>query len=146
MVLVASLCLSACNNEDARLISIQVTKGSIKNTYTVGDKVDLSDARLTLTYSDGKTQEVEINESMLSGEINTKTEGSRTLIITYSGQSCKFSYTVIAGAVQSHIVSASLTGVKTEYKINETLSYEGKLSATFDDGTSDEWVLEDIRR
>ena len=146
VVLLGALSLSACDNQGARLVSVQVSRGSLKSTYTVGEAIDLDGAMLTLTYSDGSTQEVALTESMLSGEFNTKTEGSRTLIITYYEQSCKFSYTVIAGSVQSHILSATLTGVKTDYKINEAMSYEGTLSATFDDGTSGEWSLEDIRR
>lgn len=146
VALSAVLLLSACGGQDARLISVQVTRGTLKPTYTVGETVDLEGAYLTLTYSDGTTEEVELTQSMLSGEFNTRSEGSRTLIITYLDQSCKFSYTVIADAVQSHVLSATLDGVKTDYKLNEAMSYRGTLCATFDDGTTGEWPLEDIRR
>lgn len=146
LVLALSCGLAACGTQEAKLTSIKVATGSLKNAYTVGDELNLDGARLVLSYSDGSTKEIELTENMLSGEFNTKSEGSRSIIVTYSDQSCKFSYTVVAPAAASHVLSVELTGIKTNYKVNESMSYEGTLSATFDDGTSGEWTLESIRR
>ena len=146
LTLTIALSISACGEKDATPVSIAVDTGSFKNAYVVGETPDWDNARLIVTFSDGEETTVPLTQSMLLNSFNSDSEGKRNLQISYEGLRCIFQYNVSAPTVVSRVRSTALEGVYTTYAINESMRYDGTLSATFDDGTTQSWALADIRR
>ncbi len=83
VVLVLSMSMLAACTTNVQVTEIKVVDGSLKTEYTVGDAVDLSNAKLKVTYSDKSTKEIALTADMLDKSIDTTKAGSTTYTITY---------------------------------------------------------------
>ena len=63
--------------------------GTPKTDYKVGDSIDLAGLAVVVTYENGTTETVDVTASMVSG-FDTASAGTRTVTITYGGQSTQF--------------------------------------------------------
>ncbi|MEG1528323.1 MAG: bacterial Ig-like domain-containing protein [Clostridia bacterium] len=77
-----------------KLESIQVVKGSIPSNYYVGDILNLTNAKLLLTNSDGSTQTIAITQSMISGFDSSATSSGK-FTITFRDKSCLHDYKIL---------------------------------------------------
>lgn len=104
-----------------------------KLTYSKGDQLDLTGAVLTVTYSDGSTNELNVTESMAIGFDSTST-GTQIITVTYGGKTCSFTVTVRSGSSggtsggSSSGGSSGGGGRKPNYSDNS----ENKISATLE--------------
>lgn len=89
----SAVALSACNDEKT-VSSIQIVQGSFKESYALDEALNLQNAKILVTYSDGKTANVPITESMVSGFDTSKTTMSATLTVIYKDKSANFVYKV----------------------------------------------------
>lgn len=72
----------------ATAASVSVTTPPTKTEYNVGAAVNTSGMVLTLTYSDGSTEEV--TEGYTIGTVDASTDGTKTVTVTYEGLTCTF--------------------------------------------------------
>ena len=80
-ILAITLCVTACSKKDPVATSISVINGSVPTECTVGDTLNFSDIRVTVTYDDGSTKEVGIADVSIS-PVDTSTAGQKTVAVT----------------------------------------------------------------
>ena len=76
------------NNRIVRLDSLTLVAPT-KKVYFQGDKLDLTNASVTLSYEDDINSTIPLDESMLSG-YDMNTIGHQTVIVSYGGKSQSF--------------------------------------------------------
>lgn len=74
--------------------SIALNTAPTNNTYTVGGTLDVTGGKITVTYSDSTTADIDMTSDMISG-FDTSSAGKKTATVTYSGQTVTFPYLVI---------------------------------------------------
>lgn len=84
MVLSLTFAFVACDSE-LDVTKIELMDGSFNAEYTVGATVDLSSAKIKVTFSDGTHKEVALTADMLNKAIDTSAAGEATYTITYKG-------------------------------------------------------------
>lgn len=122
--------------------SLQLKEGTLKTSYEVGEKVDLSQAKVVVTYADSTTREVALTEDMFNAPIDTSAEGTVIYTISYEGQQT----TVIISVQQEDVPPVVVTSIsvvegtlKTTYTQGDAVDLSGaKLSVTFSNGTNQE--------
>ena len=98
LVLIAALAV-ACNDdkeENPEVTPISLTLGADwKNVYAVGEA--FAPCQMTVTYSDGSTQTVDVTADMLSG-FDTSSAGAKQITVNYSGLTATVGISVVAPA------------------------------------------------
>jgi hypothetical protein len=79
----------------AALVSIAVTSPPDKTVYDKGEVLDISGLAVTGTYTDEKTNQVDVSAGNISG-YNPNTLGDQTLTVTIDGKTTTFAVTVNA--------------------------------------------------
>lgn len=88
------LVLSACGNKEKNVSSIQIVQGAFKEIYALDEGMNLANAKIQVTYTDGSVANVAITKEMVSGFDTSTTTTGRTLTVTYKGKSTNFIYKV----------------------------------------------------
>ena len=78
--------------EEKKVRNIKITAG-FKINYFVGEEIDLNGGQITVTYSDGSKETIDITEDMISG-FNTSEVGTYTVTITYGDKTVTFEVNV----------------------------------------------------
>ncbi len=120
------------------LASIAVTTDPAKTTYLEGkDALDLTGGKITLTYDNGTTEEIDLADANVAGFDNTKV-GQQALTVTYSGKSATLTVTVKAKSLAT--IAVTTLPIKTSYlEAKEALHLTGgKITLTYDNGTTEE--------
>ena len=81
------------DDDDVTVSSISVTTQPTKTTYSVGESLDVTGAKITVTYSDTTTEVKDVTAAMCSG-FDSSTAGSKTVTVTYGGKTDTFTVTV----------------------------------------------------
>ena len=135
--------LFACDSTEntAAVESISVVEG-YKTVYTVGDDLDLSSLKITVTYSDETTKEVAVTSSMISGA-DMDSVGPQTVTVTYNGKTATFNITVNPKQEEVTLSSISVKGnYKAEYNVGDNLDLTGMiLVLTYSDQTTEELAV-----
>lgn len=84
MVLSLTFAFVACDSE-LDVTKIELVDGSFNAEYTVGATVDLSSAKIKVTFSDGTHKDVALTADMLNKVIDTSAVGETTYTIAYKG-------------------------------------------------------------
>jgi len=114
------------------ITELQVIRDPNKTTYNLWDEFSYSGMAVNSVYASGKTEAVELDETMFSVQKFTEA-GTQTVTLNYNGRSATLTCTVNAPSS----VSVSRLPAKTEYVIGETVSSEGiEVKAHFNDGSS----------
>ncbi len=99
LILALVVCAAACSAEivykDAYVTEINVTDLFDNNkNYVAGDEINLGNGKLIVTYSDLRTETIDLTVDMLSGyDMNTPEEG-KVVTVTYGGQTTTFKINV----------------------------------------------------
>ena len=126
---------------------VTVSTPPIKTTYQEGDTLDLTGLAITLTKSDGTTEEVGyenfatrgITVSKEHGSILTTMDTGVTITHTLSNRSVEQALTVEAATVAVTDVTVSTPPIKTTYQEGDTLDLTGLvITLTKSDGTTEE--------
>ncbi len=140
LTIIFALALSACADTEITLVSVAVEEGTIKTTYSLNEAIDLTGARLILTYSNGATSSIAITEDMLT-EFSTANVGGGSMVVTYQGRRTSLSYSVSSNSSIT-IISAEPKNFITEYFVNEEIKLSGaKVNVVFSDGTIDSFEV-----
>lgn len=92
-----SLCFVGCSlGKNAELLSLDLSN-PLPSEFCLGDTLDLTGKKLTLTYSDDSQKEIQLTDSMLTVKLDTTsaTTQPRTMVITYKGKTITSNYTVL---------------------------------------------------
>lgn len=119
------------------LTSIELTSVPIKTKYLQGkDSLDITGGKLTLKYSDGTSEVIDLSADMVSGFDNSKV-GKQTLTITYSGKTTSYDVEIIAKSLSR--IEVSTLPDKTKYFQNkDNLDVEGgKITLYYNDNSSE---------
>ena len=117
----------------AEVSSIEI-EGTLKDTYFVGDELELTELKVKVTMSDGTTKEITLTSEMVSGFDTTTVGDDKTLTITYEGKTTTASYDVVEPAVTSIALKTELS---TKYYIGDSLNLsEQKITATYENGAT----------
>lgn len=115
-----------------------------KTVYTTGEGLDITGAKLELSYEDNVTQDITLTEDMITGFDNTR-EGTQTLEVTYGDKKAQFDVTVI-DLSNTYTTNLNANGITNEdfvitakegYLISdsETGEFENTLSVSEGAGT-----------
>lgn len=119
LVLIAALAV-ACNDdkeENPEITPISLTLGANwKNVYAVGEA--FAPCQMTVTYSDGSTQTVDITADMLSG-FDTSSAGAKQITVNYSGLTATVGISVVAPAAAEKL---SLDSWKALYFVGDEIN------------------------
>ena len=122
---------------EKELASISVTPPT-KTEYLEGkETLDITGGKLTLTYNNGTSEVIDLTTDMVNGFDNTKM-GKQTLTVTYQEKTTTFEVEIIAKSLDGIAVTAPPT--KTKYlEGKEQLDVTGgKLTLTYNNGTTEE--------
>ena len=122
---------------DPSVVGIEVTTAPDKAEYENGEALDLTGGKVTVTYDDGSTTEVDINASMISGYVPTKA-GDQVVTVSYQGFKSFFVVTVAAPVPDPAIVGISVIAPEiTEYEQGDALDLTGgKVIVAYDDDST----------
>ena len=73
--------------------SIAMKTQPTKTTYSTGDALDVTGAKITVTELDNTSEDVNVTSAMCSG-FDSTTAGTKTVTVTYRGQTTTFTVTV----------------------------------------------------
>lgn len=85
--------LFAYKVKEDKVVSIEVLSGSLLGPFVVGEDLDLRESKIKAEYQSGKTKDVDITASMVSG-YNKNAKGAQNLTIAYGGKTVDFAITV----------------------------------------------------
>lgn len=127
-------------NVTVRQVKEIVKVEGLELTPIEGESVELSNAKITVKYSDDTTAQIALTAAMLDKPISTETAGKTTYTITYGGKTLDIVIDVQYVHVKSISVDASFE--TTYYKgYTEPNFAETKLIVTFDDGSTRNMAL-----
>ena len=97
------------------------------------EELNISGAKLKVTYNDSYTDEINVLEEMVSGYNNTKV-GPKTITVKYAGKETTFEVAVVEHSVTK--VELYKTPNKVEYKIGDRIDLTGaKVKVFYNDET-----------
>lgn len=106
--------LAACSLTQVEAISFTNAPAA---SYELNQSVDAKQFSLTITYDNGNTRTVSLNDSILSvtglvdGRLDTLTVGQKTIVVTYRGVTISVYYNVVGEGGGIIKPSGTLTGV-----------------------------------
>ena len=108
-LLIAVGILSACNEGEKKIASIDFADGEWQTNYYLGEVFEPCVA--TVTYEDGSTEEVTVTPEMVKG-FDTSKLGEYNIEITINGVTKVMTITVVEKSEEAHVHSMELTAAK----------------------------------
>ena len=108
-LLIAAGILSACNEGEKTIASIDFADGEWQTNYYLGEVFEPCVA--TVTYEDGSTEEVTVTPEMVKG-FDTSKLGEYNIEITINGVTKVMTITVVEKGEEAHVHSMELTAAK----------------------------------
>lgn len=103
MIVVALGVFAACDFSASDVEAIRFVKAPAAS-YKLNDVVEIKDFEVEVTYANNSTARFSLNNSLLTvqgvvdGKLDTSTPGQHTIIVTYQGIKCEFTYMVLGDA------------------------------------------------
>lgn len=103
MIVVALGVFAACDFGASDVEAIRFVKAPAAS-YNQNDVVEIKDFEVEVTYANNSTARFNLNNSLLTvqgvvdGKLDTSTPGQHTIIVTYQGIKCEFTYMVLGDA------------------------------------------------
>lgn len=103
MIVVALGVFAACDFSASDVEAIRFVKAPAAS-YKLNAEVEIKDFEVEVTYANGATARFNLNNSLLTvqgvvdGKLDTSTPGQHTIIVTYQGIKCEFTYMVLGDA------------------------------------------------
>lgn len=110
MIVVALGVFAACDFGASDVEAIRFVKAPAAS-YNQNDVVEIKDFEVEVTYANNSTAKFSLNNSLLTvqgvvdGKLDTSTPGQHTIIVTYQGIKCEFTYMVKGTATELTPVS-----------------------------------------
>ena len=119
--------------------AIEVTSQPTKKEYGWGEELDLTGAKLKVTYGSGD-QTIDITRDMITN-YNKEQTGAQDLVVSYQGKTA--TVTVDVTVVDKLVSIAMETNPQQEYKINGALNRNGTILITRQSGATESKSLGD---
>lgn len=103
MIVVALGVFAACDFSASDVEAIRFVKAPAAS-YGLNQVVEIKDFEVEVTYANNSTAKFSLNNSLLTvqgvvdGKLDTSTPGQHTIIVTYQGIKCEFTYMVVGDA------------------------------------------------
>lgn len=103
MIVVALGVFAACDFSASDVEAIKFVKAPAAS-YELNEVVEIKDFEVEVTYANNSTATFSLNNSLLTvqgvvdGKLDTSTPGQHTIIVTYQGIKCEFTYMVLGDA------------------------------------------------
>lgn len=110
MIVVALGVFAACDFSASDVEAIRFVKAPAAS-YKLNAEVEIKDFEVEVTYANNSTAKFSLNNSLLTvqgvvdGKLDTSTPGQHTIIVTYQGIKCEFTYMVLGDATELTPVS-----------------------------------------
>ena len=117
---------------DAKEVSdISISTQPTKTAYFVGDELSV-DGKITVTYSDGSSEDIDITPAMVTGFDSSAAAEKQTLTVTYGGKTAAYDISVTAVEITGITVTAP---TKTNYMVGDSLDLTGGyITVTYNNG------------
>lgn len=105
MIVVALGVFAACDFGASDVEAIRFVKAPAAS-YNQNDVVEIKDFEVEVTYANNSTARFSLNNSLLTvqgvvdGKLDTSTPGQHTIIVTYQGIKCEFTYMVVGTSTE----------------------------------------------
>lgn len=105
MIVVALGVFAACDFGASDVEAIRFVKAPAAS-YNQNEVVEIKDFEVEVTYANNSTAKFSLNNSLLTvqgvvdGKLDTSTPGQHTIIVTYQGIKCEFTYMVLGDATE----------------------------------------------
>lgn len=105
MIVVALGVFAACDFGASDVEAIRFVKAPAAS-YDLNDVVEIKDFEVEVTYANNSTAKFSLNNSLLTvqgvvdGKLDTSTPGQHTIIVTYQGIKCEFTYMVVGTSTE----------------------------------------------
>ena len=105
MIVVALGVFAACDFSASDVEAIKFVKAPAAS-YGLNQVVEIKDFEVEVTYANGATATFSLNNSLLTvqgvvdGKLDTSTPGQHTIIVTYQGIKCEFTYMVVGTSTE----------------------------------------------
>lgn len=112
MIVVALGVFAACDFGASDVEAIKFVKAPAAS-YGLNKVVEIKDFVVEVTYANGATATFSLNNSLLTvqgvvdGKLDTSTPGQHTIIVTYQGIKCEFTYMVVAEGPATELTPVS---------------------------------------
>lgn len=112
MIVVALGVFAACDFSASDVEAIKFVKAPAAS-YKLNDVVEIKDFVVEVTYANGATATFSLNNSLLTvqgvvdGKLDTSTPGQHTIIVTYQGIKCEFTYMVVTEGPATELTPVS---------------------------------------
>lgn len=110
MIVVALGVFAACDFSASDVEAIKFVKAPAAS-YELNEVVEIKDFEVEVTYANNSTAKFSLNNSLLTvqgvvdGKLDTSTPGQHTIIVTYQGIKCEFTYMVVGTSTELTPVS-----------------------------------------
>lgn len=110
MIVVALGVFAACDFGASDVEAIRFVKAPAAS-YNQNEVVEIKDFEVEVTYANNATAKFSLNNSLLTvqgvvdGKLDTSTPGQHTIIVTYQGIKCEFTYMVVGTSTELKPVS-----------------------------------------
>lgn len=129
---------------DPIVAGISLKSAPTKTDYVIGNTLSVDGGVLTVTLSNGETEEVDITAEMCSG-FDSTTDGEKTVTVTYEGQTATFKVNVNAKQATAIAWKTQPAATIIEGQKLSVALANAKLTVNFDDGSvEDVAVTEDM--
>ncbi len=119
--------------EDVTVSSVSIKSKPSKTSYYVGDTLNTSGLTLTAKYNNGTTKT--ISSGFSCSPTTLSSSGTKTITVTYGGQSTSFTVSVSDVTVSSIAIKSKPT--KTTYYVGDSLNTSGlTLTVNYNNGTT----------
>lgn len=112
MIVVALGVFAACDFGASDVEAIRFVKAPAAS-YKLNAEVEIKDFEVAVTYANNSTARFSLNNSLLTvqgvvdGKLDTSTPGQHTIIVTYQGIKCEFTYMVVAEGPATELTPVS---------------------------------------
>lgn len=112
MIVVALGVFAACDFSASDVEAIKFVKAPAAS-YNQNEVVEIKDFEVEVTYANNSTAKFSLNNSLLTvqgvvdGKLDTSTPGQHTIIVTYQGIKCEFTYMVVAEGPATELTPVS---------------------------------------
>lgn len=115
LIIAFAVLFTACEDKSMPLVE-SITVSGLPGSIIQYDEWDLTDAKITVKYSDGNIEEEDLSTDLISGYDNS-VAGKQTITINYGGKTCQFELNVIEKMpdLVKTVENANITLGKTDY-------------------------------
>ena len=108
---------------------------NLANSYKFGQELNLTNAKLKVSYLSGKVEEVSLTKDMISGFSSNQVGTDFELVITYNGFVVKYKYNV-----ENTVLSIAVKELNNKYYLDDEFK-EGLLTVNYADNSSKDIAL-----